>query len=185
MNWKDQIAVIVGAGPSASAMPLELARGVARVIAINESWRLVPWADILYATDGIWWIDNKGVPEFEGRRFTSSPHAMTELGIDLFMAQGATSGTRALYLAERLQANPVLLVGFEMHCDNGVHWHPPHNGRLRNPGPKEMAIWRADLERVAPGFAERGMRIINCTPTSALTCFPYVNLIEALNGGHC
>lgn len=168
-------------------MPLELARGQAKVIAINESWRLVPWADVLYATDGVWWTDNHGVPEFEGKRMTSSPHAWAQFrkdGMDLFMAAGATSGTRAIYLAERLGANPVLLVGFEMHCDNGIHWHPPHNGRLRNPGENEMAVWREDIERLAPIFAGRGMRIINCTPTSALKCFPYVPLAEALNGGH-
>lgn len=180
MNWANQTAVIVGSGPSASATPLELARGIAKVIAINESWRLVPWADALYATDGIWWNDNNGVPEFQGRRFTSSPHAWREWGVDLFMATGATSGTRAIYLAERLEANPVLLVGFEMHCDNGGHWHPPHGGRMRNPGKGEMQIWREDLEARAEYFDRRGVRIINCTPGSALECFPYVPFTEAL-----
>jgi hypothetical protein len=93
---------------------------------------------------------------------------------------------RAIYLAERLGAKPILLVGFEMHPGNGVHWHPPHSARvgLRNPGENEMKIWRDDVERVAPKFAARGTEIINCTPDSALTCFPYVPFAKALDGRH-
>lgn len=165
-------------------MPLELARGQARVIAINESWRLAPWADALYASDGLFWIEHKGLPEFEGIRLTSSPNAMTEFGIDLFMAPGESSGARAIYFAERLGASPILLVGFECHADNGVHWHPPHGGRLRNPGEGQMKIWREDIERRAEEFARRGIRIINCTPGSRLECFPYMPFVEALNGAH-
>lgn len=164
--------------------PLGLARGKAGVIAINESWRLVPWADMLFGMDGTWWVDNKGVPEFKGKKFTASPMAMKKYGIDLFASIGAISGLRAIYLAERMKANPILLVGFEMHPKNGVHWHKPHGGRARNPGRVEMAIWRTEVERVAPKFVARGTRIINCTPDSALTCFPFMTFAEAINASN-
>lgn len=183
-DWQGQTAIIVGSGPSAATTPLELARGRARFIAVNDSWRLVPWADMLYASDGIWWIDHNGVPEFKGRRLTSSPHAMRTFGIELFTSVGSTSGQRAISLAEKMKANPILLVGFEMHTGNGVHWHEPHQGRLRNPGKGEMLVWRMDMERVARRFAERGTRILNCTPASALKCFRYLPFLEAINGGY-
>ncbi len=177
---------MVGSGPSAAQTPLELARGRARVVAVNESWRLAPWADVLFAMDGVWWVDNGGVPQFAGRRVTASPHATEMFGLDCFSSNGATSGLRAIYLAERLGAKPILLVGFEMHSGNGVHWHPPHSTRvgLRNPGENEMKIWRDDVERVADKFAARGTVILNCTPGSALTCFPHVPFEQALDGCH-
>lgn len=186
VSWEGQIAVVVGAGPSAAKTPLEMARGKARVVAVNESWRLVPWADVLFAMDGAWWVDNRGVPQFAGRRVTSSPHATKMFGLDCFSCNGATSGLRSIYLAERLGAKPILLVGFEMHPRTGVHWHPPHSSRvgLRNPGKNEMKIWREDIERVASKFAARGTRIINTTPGSALTCFPHLPFEQALDGSH-
>lgn len=182
-SWKGQTAIVIGAGPSAAKTPLELARGKARVVAVNESWRLAPWADVLFAIDAVWWVQHKGVPQFAGRRVTSSPFAMKTFGLDCFVSIGATSGLRAIYLAEKLQANPILLVGFEMHPNNGVHWHPPHH-ELRNPGKDEMKIWREDIERVAGMFAARGTKIVNCTPESALTCFPHVPFEQALDGSH-
>lgn len=163
-------------------MPLDLARGRARVIAVNNSWRLVPWADALFGTDGIWWVDHRGVPDFKGRRFTSSPYAQKMFGLELFAPAGHSSGLRAVYLAERLQANPILLVGFEMHLGNGVHWHEPHCGRLRNPGKSEMMVWRTDMELAAGKIAKRGTRVINCTPGTALRCFPCMPLSDALDG---
>jgi hypothetical protein len=124
------------------------------------------------------------VPQFLGRRVTSSSHATNKFGLDCFISAGVTSGLRSIYLAEKLEANPILLVGFEMHPRNGVHWHPPHSTRagLRDPGDNEMKLWREDIERVADKFAARGTRVINCTPDSALTCFPQMAFEQALDG---
>ncbi len=61
--------LIVGCGPSAVAHDLSPWRGKARVIVINESWVLAPWADILYACDRLFWMYR--APErtaFAGRR---------------------------------------------------------------------------------------------------------------------
>lgn len=151
------------------------------MIAINNSWKLVPWADALYATDGMWWEHHKGVPEFKGKRITSSPRAARLFGLEMFKPSfGATSGMRAIDLAIKLQANPILLVGFEHHTRNGVHWHEPHSGpQLRNPSGGIMRTWLHDIEHWAPQFKKRGATIINCTPDSALRCFPYVPFEEA------
>jgi len=181
-DWTGQPAIIVGSGPSAATLPLAQARGSARFIAVNESWKLAPWADILFATDGKWWTDNKGVPDFAGVKMTSSPYAREKFGIKLFASHGSTSGWRAINLAEMLHANPIVLVGFEHHARNGAHWHEPHTER--NPGKPEMNMWLIEAQRLGPKFAERGTRVINCTPGSALKCFPIIPFAEWMNGGH-
>lgn len=184
LDWFGDAVVIIGSGPSAPDAPLEAVRGRAKVIAINNSWKLAPWADMLFGCDGAWWFHHRGVPGFKGRRITASPAAAKKFNIDLFASVGNNSGIRAIYLAEKLGAAKVLLVGFDMHAINGVHWHEPHPQTLANPGPREIAIWREDMERIAKLFAAKAMQIINCTPGSALKCFPYMPLIEAMDGDH-
>ena len=82
-----------------------------------------------------------------------------------------------------------------MHDRDGAHWHKPHHKILHNPGKDAMRLWRDELSVVAKTRL-LGVNVINCTPGSALTCFPIMSLNEALNGnvavesgadpsGHC
>lgn len=64
--------VCAATGPSFSieqARYIEQARadGKCRVIAINDNWKLLPNADILYAADGKWW--DRYLPEVKASRF--------------------------------------------------------------------------------------------------------------------
>lgn len=181
IDWSGQTATIVASGPSAAATDFELLRG-RRVIAINLSWQLVPWADVLYGMDGQFWHLLEGLPQFPGRKVTSSPMAAQSFGIDCLFCIGNNSGMRAINLAEAYGAKRILLIGFDMHVRAGVHWHAPHAGRLHNPVAASMQIWRTDMARHAPLYRKRGLTIINCTPGSALDCFPRMSLQEALNG---
>ena len=69
-DWSGETVVIIAGGQSASAVDLEPARSKAKIIVINESWRLCPWADLLYACDGEWWKYHKGVPDFTGLKLS-------------------------------------------------------------------------------------------------------------------
>src|SRR5262245_39659104 len=104
---------------------------------------------------------------------------MKRYGIDLFCSTGTNSGLRAIYLAERLGANPICMVGFDMHPKNGVHWHKPRE-TLRTPGANEMRTWRNETEWAADRFKQKGVHVINCTPGSALTKYPYIPLEKVL-----
>ena len=179
-EWKGHIAVVVASGPSAICEQLELYRNRAKFIVVNDSWKLAPWADILFACDEAWWKENNGCEEFKGRRVTASPNCMKRYGIDLFCSTGTNSGLRAIFLAERLGANPICMVGFDMHPKNGVHWHKPRE-RLRTPGANEMLTWRKETEWAAARFKEKGIQVINCTPGSALTKYPYISLGKVFN----
>jgi hypothetical protein len=181
LQWQGRTAVVVGSGPSAATTPLELTVGRAKMIAVNSSWRLVPWADVLYACDAVWWFHHNGAPDFPGHKYTSSPVSARKFGLELFNTTGSNSGLRAIRLAEKFGAMRILLVGFDMHVAGGVHWHDPHTGKMRNPGVNQMTTWRGDFERSLRHFRAN---IINCTPGSALKCFPFQPFFEAIDGGH-
>lgn len=182
IDWVGQDVVIVGSGPSARAVDFSLINIHTRVIAVNESWQLVPWADVLYATDGIWWSLNKGCKAFEGRKFTSSPAAAKVYGLSVVFTTGNNSGLRAIFLAKFLGARRILLVGFDMHERDGVHWHAPHNKVLHNPSKDTMRLWCNEMAIAAKRYLG-DVKVINCTPGSALQCFPFATLGEALNAG--
>ena len=50
-QWAGDTCCILATGPSLTPDQAEYAKGKARVIAVNDAWRLAPWADILYACD--------------------------------------------------------------------------------------------------------------------------------------
>lgn len=184
LDWRDdQAAVVIGSGPSALRTQIERAWGRARIIAVNNSWKLAPFADVLYGCDASWWFHNNGVPEFQGRKYTSSPAASARFGLEFFHTLGSNSGIRAIYLAQKFGARRILLVGFDMHVAAGAHWHPPHGGVCREPTANSMVSWRAELDRVTLQLRKfRDVNIINCTPGSALTCFPMADFAAALDG---
>lgn len=180
IDWSGQTAVIVASGPSVIATDFELLRGH-HVIAVNLSWQLVPWAEVLFATDGQFWFQHEGVPQFAGRRVTSSPMAAQSFGIDVLFTNGNNSGTRAIHLAEALGARRILLVGYSMHVKDGTHWHAPYL-KSHNPTEGSTRVWRDELIKLSAHMRKRGIEVINCTPGSALDCFPHLSLNEALNG---
>lgn len=182
LDWADATAVIIASGPSAAGTPIDLAVGRAKVVAVNSSWRLAPWADVLYGCDAGWWFHNNGAPDFPGRKYTSSPAATKRFGLELYSCRGSNSGLRAIRLAEHFGASSILLVGFDMHASGGAHWHEPHGGKLRNPVASVMADWVREITREVHRFKAS---IINCTPGSALRCFPYLPFEDAIHGRDC
>lgn len=89
---------------------------------------------------------------------------------------GGNGGYQAIHVAIQSGAKRILLLGFDMH---GTHFFGKHPSGLRNTPPETFEKW-------IPRFKElmgRGAEIINCTPGSALTCFPTNTLEGALYGG--
>ena len=55
-NWKNKTVTIMASGPSLCADDVCYAYlNSHKVIAINETWRLCPGADVLYGSDRDWW----------------------------------------------------------------------------------------------------------------------------------
>lgn len=197
-DWSGQTCVIVASGPSAKQANLEAARDKVRVIVINTSWRLAPWADVLYACDGRWWMQNPDAAKnFRGLLISQDAvarrhHPNVRLIVctrkcnHLLMEQpgvigwGGNGGFHALNLAAQFHVKRIVLVGFDMRLDRGLHWHGKHPPGMNNPAQKQIDNWRKAVDGIAPEFTTLGIDVINASPVSALTAYPKMSLEDAL-----
>lgn len=173
----------MASGSSASAYDLECLRG-RHVIAVNSAWELVPFCDHLMAYDRVWWANQN--PSIDAVKWTISPTASRATGAELLkpsqahglvdvpgrIAHGYNSGYGAVNLAYHLGAERAFLIGFDM---GGDHFHGPHR-RTPNPSESDFARWLDAFERMDT----LGMEVINCSPGSALTRFPFAWLEDVL-----
>ncbi|WP_313666102.1 hypothetical protein [Shinella sp.] len=193
-DWSGQRAVIVASGPSAVDQPVDLARDRCKVVAINNSWRLAPWADVLYASDAAWWAANdhggfagikvsrSDVQEVRRVRLRGKPgdyHNDMVFDDPGTIGAGGSSGFQALNLAIQFGARDIALVGFDARVDLGVHWHGRHE-RTGNPTESTAAMWAHHLDRQVTALAAHGVRVVNCSPVSALTAYPKMELEDWL-----
>ena len=97
---------------------------------------------------------------------------------------GGNSGFGALNLAVQFGASRIVLVGFDMRIDRGVHWHGLHaGGGLSNPNARNVERWRRCIDEAAPILAALGILVLNASPMSALAAYPKINFTEAINVG--
>lgn len=96
------------------------------------------------------------------------------------IGDGGNSGFQAINLAVQFGASKIILVGFDMRIDAGIHWHGRHGRGLNNPTELNVTKWRRVLDAVAPQIASLGVRVINCSPVSALAAYPKMTFLEAL-----
>lgn len=190
-----QTVAILASGPSMSQAVADRVRHLPRV-AVNTTYRLAPDADIIYASDGAWWKQNPeavncpglkvSVEARDGCRHPYTPdavHTLRHKGRHGFddrtdcLRTMNNSGGAAIHVAVQARAARILLLGFDMH---GGHWHGQHQKPLGNPGPALLRDWCELIAEFARAVAGR-VEILNCTPGSALRCFPMVSLDEALD----
>lgn len=195
-DWRGETVIIVASGPSAVTVPLEMARGKARFIAVNESWRLAPWSEILYGADYKFWEINDGCPEFQGLRVSIDRRASEHPEWDVHRVQGHrsdnrmlddrghiggnNSGLNALNLAAQFGPGAILLVGFDLCLEYGLHWHPNHPEGMKNPLPGNVDAWRRAVDGAATTLSAWGIRIINCSPISVLKRYEKMGFERAL-----
>ncbi len=186
-----ETVVCLGTGPSLCKKDVEACHGRARVIAIKDAITLAPWADVLYAAgaDGSRWYQQNvaAVRQFQGLKFTMDP-AVSELagvlrhtgftGLETDpsgLRTGKNSGYQAIGIAAHLGASTILLLGYDMRANGAVDHFFGHRDR-KPPYVSFLPLFASLLKPLA----ERGITVINCTPESALTCFPKLSLRDAL-----
>lgn len=160
------------------------AAGVPAVV-VNRTHELAPWADLLVGNDARWWMKNQDTAlKFAGLKVCVQEgvcpfrHVLSlrNTGHDGFdpdpacIRTGGNGGYTALHIAAHAGAARALLCGFDMH---GEHWHEPH--RDRNPTQQCFGRWIVRF-----GAAKFPLEVINCTPGSALKCFRFADLHDAL-----
>lgn len=192
--WAGKTVAVLASGPSMSAEVAAAVRHLPR-IAVNTTYRLAPDAEVIYACDAQWWKQNPeallspvikvcveplrncrpavhesiNVLRNSGTRgFDPSPNQVRTLN---------NSGAQALQVAAHAKASTILLCGFDMR---GGHWHGDHEPPLGNASAGKMAQWAESFRDLAHGLSALGVEVLNCTPGSALDCFPHVRLSDAL-----
>lgn len=186
--------VCLGTGPSLTADDVQACRDRARVIAVNDAYRLAPWADVLYACDAKWWAWHQGAPDFAGRRYALEPRAADWPGVQLVrntgrhgleldpsgVRTGGNSGYQAINLAVHLGARQIVLLGYDMQhaADGRSHWFGEHPRAIAASSPYHA--FRSAFDTLVEPLRALGIRVVNATRRTALTAFPCVSLEEAL-----
>lgn len=196
-DWTNECVAIVGSGPSAKEANVDALRDRIHVIVINESWRLAPWADILYGCDAVWWSLNKGVKEFPGLKISQDENAVAKFPeikrviiedpksnvlsfVPGTVGAGGNSGFQAFNLAVQFRATGILLIGLDLRLDRGDHWHGRHPQPLCNPDSFNIRRWVSVFERTTGITKNLGIDVVNASPNSALTTFPKLTVEQTL-----
>jgi len=170
----------LASGPSLTEEDCKLVKeSGARVLAVNNSWELVPWCDYLYAGDIKWWEGYANKVPSTIQKWTSAKKAAAKFGLNYHPATGAfNSGMRALIWAMENGYKRIFLLGYDCSLKNGVHWHGSHDAKkgLNNPDKGRVVAWQEHFMKVFIKARKLGVEIINCSRYTELTCFKYSEL---------
>lgn len=190
--WSGKPVIVAASGPSLPASVDDCLLSGLPIIAVNDAYRLLPSADILYACDYEWWaVHAEATKGFKGERWTSHDKSREDPpeglrivpGIHSLdfafdgdaIAYGNNSGFQAVNLAFMWGASEVYLVGFDMRAVKGkAHFFGDHPKPLRNA--RAYASFINAFTHAAKALPP-DRKIFNCTPGSALRCFPFAENI--------
>lgn len=193
--WRGETCVCIASGPSLTQADVDAVRGRARVIVINTSIRMAPWADVLWAVDAIWFEWYPEHQQFSGLKYSLDSHPkgppifrpadvrLLKEGLRLGLSRdpavlhhGGNSGYSAINLAVHLGVSRILLLGYDMQFTGGrAHWHPDHPS-----GKQEVEKWAPRFQTLVAPLRDAGVEVINCSRQTALTCFPRMTIDQAL-----
>lgn len=54
-DFTGETVVVIGSGKSLTAEEVRYCRGRAKAIAVNDNFKMAPWADVIYGADAAWW----------------------------------------------------------------------------------------------------------------------------------
>jgi hypothetical protein len=155
-------------------------------VAVNDAFRLDPDADVLYAADAMWWrIHAQDALKFAGLKVTVGGGncefpAVLALGNGglhgiedrpTHLRTGMNGSYQAMQVALHFGARRIIFLGLDMHRPKGkAHFFGDHPPRLNRESP--YASFIREFECAAPLVKQLGVEVFNCTPGSALKCFP-------------
>ena len=197
-EWSEATAVLIGGGPSLTVEQVEQVRAArVRVIAVNDAYRLAPFADVCYFADAEWWGWHKDRPAFQsfaGRKCSIADSAakIADQAVHILrnagsrgistdpgaVCTGHNSGYQALNIAILAGAKTIILLGFDAREPTGkTHWFGDH------PKIEQVAAYadfRKAFSAAENAIKAAGVRVINCSPGSAIDSFEKLPLETAL-----
>lgn len=156
-EWTGRPCVCVAPGPSLSVPQLDMIRewrlrNGCRVIAINDNYRCMPWADALYFADYRWWELHRDRPSFNnfrGRKVTIENGAGVRAGPGVTVLRnlslqggtmgrlsldpagiytGQNSGYQAIGVGILFGSRKMILVGYDMRAREVADTEPGKSG---------------------------------------------------------
>lgn len=172
MTW-----VVLATGPSMSQAQADRVRGRASVVAVSDAYRLAPWADVLVSGDAAWWRHHE--PEFAGLRFCSDRNGWQDFKASMLRGvhSGTNSGVLGIRVARHLGAKRIILLGFD---GRGSHFFGRHPEPLKNSDISRHAVHAEQHRQEAFACRHNGVEILNCSPATALSCYPTADLEAVL-----
>ena len=182
-------AVIIASGPSLTKDQVDYCKDKAFTAVINNSYQIAPWADLLYACDEEWWDYYR--PDFKGLKYTINESAAAKYNLNLIkhdnkirfstdkdvIATNGNSGFQAINLIYHFGYRNIYLLGFD-YKNTSQHWHGRHPGAMdKFPN---MNIWVHKMIEAKPLMDAAGLKIINCSPDSAIQCFEKRSIFQCL-----
>lgn len=191
---------VVGGGPSLRGFDFTRLRG-RRVVAVNSSGYDVPFAEVLVFHDESWFChpDNRRlINEWGGivvtpcrRAKAAAPDRVLRVACihrpdfpvaALPIRTGHSAGQTAVSLAISMAADRVVLLGFDMRAadDGATHYHvdrPLYDAaHAAATAPVYASSFLPAWAGWDAGALAVGCDVVNATPDSALTEFPFVDL---------
>jgi len=156
------------------------------------------WVDVCFFADSLFWWNHETAIRWSGaRKITLDKNkpgveliAGRAPGVETWEWTGKSgietepkkcrfnksSGGAAVNVAYHLGAKRILLTGYDMHGDengNRRNWYPEQYQQHSTKGYGNMI---APFEQIAADAKRLGVEIINATPGSAITYFPFENI---------
>lgn len=179
------VAIMAGGLSMTTAVANAVRAAGIRSVAINNSWRLLPTADCLFAADAAWWLarsprESPTPEEFTGERLVCQDQRVPDATyvVPRAIGLGSNSALQAAHYEANRGAKRILLFGVDLRDDELTHHHGLHGSMLNNP--TKARFGRARMAWQAYAAQKDRPEIINCSERSALTCFPKMMMEAAL-----
>lgn len=179
------------------------------VALINDTYKLAPWADLLYAADARWW--NHHAPQFNGEKWTTkrddptkrtiykiSDSTIRRMGLlnmpgcyadglsfdPQVIHFGGNSGFQLLNLVILAGAKNIGLLGYDMQPDQNdpekMHFFGNHPKGFSSPK-SCFKRWIENFNIAAGQLRGTDIRVVNLTRRTALDCFPQMTIESFFN----
>ncbi len=192
--WPESTITILGSGPSLTAPDILLASYSSHLIAINSTYLLAPWADVIYAPDRRFYDWHPDVLELPCLKFAFQIEAEGLPGVTVLqrtgysglelrpwgLRSGGHSGYAAINLAVHLGAKHIVLLGYDHSPDGEGRHHFEGGDHPDGSHLPDYTVHRDAYDTLVKPLAELGITVINASPVSAITAFPRLPLEQAL-----
>jgi hypothetical protein len=196
--WEGETVCCIASGPFLTADQCDAIPESWPVIAVNDAYKLAPWADVLYFANLLpgewldWHKDREEFKSFLGVRVGIEQHAKCDYPEDMHILRnldngvptglsldpkglktGSNSGYQALNLAVLTGAKRIVLLGYDYKLGKKSHFFGDHPVPTNENHLRQFAQNFSSIENELKSL---GVEVLNCSPDSALNQFPKVSL---------